>query len=550
MAVTVTDSNNNAGSKDQAFFAEEASRQILVRVASVLQDPELCDATFVVEDGGEKEEIRAPTQFMAMSSPYFKSLLYPLSDPQRKVVSGMQPKTFRKILDYLFRGRVPLSSIEDAWKIKVAGRTFQLAELEELCTKFLQYRIDSRNLIHFLKNTSKYNTSDLRDVVITRFLKNADKGFEDEQMLDLTEGEMLDIMSRRPEVQARKIMEVLIKWAKKRYADKKAEEKKVEEQKLEQEKKAEEKRTEEKKAEEERLAKEKKLAEEKEAEEKKAVEDKPKEKDDASKEDSKMDVSKEDENTKEDKKEKEGDKKEDDKSEDKKDESAGDEKKEDSKDDESKMDEDKKGDAKKASGGLFSFFSKGDKTDEKLEKKDDDKKEEENKEDEKKVEEKKTEEKKDEEKKVEGEKVEDKKLEETKGEEKKPEEKKTEEKKSEEKKMDVDKDDDIVEIKQTDDKPQELEEINLISALEKLVKYLKWDQTDAAYYLKEIRGHLIMSQEAQNEALTEMLQSFVDKPSKVTPLQTAEKTTTSKIGPRSATQRGSSPHAPSYSKGQ
>ena len=31
----------------------------------------------------------------------------------------MQPKTFRKILDYLFRGRVPLSSIEDAWKVKV-----------------------------------------------------------------------------------------------------------------------------------------------------------------------------------------------------------------------------------------------------------------------------------------------------------------------------------------------------------------------------------------------------------------------------------------------
>lgn len=89
--MVATDTNNNAataGAKDQAFFAEEASRQILVRVASVLQDPDLCDATFVVEDGSEKEEIKAPTQFMAMSSPYFKSILYPQQNPQRKEVNG------------------------------------------------------------------------------------------------------------------------------------------------------------------------------------------------------------------------------------------------------------------------------------------------------------------------------------------------------------------------------------------------------------------------------------------------------------------------------
>merc|ERR1712066_156700 len=195
---------------------------------------------------GEKEEINAPSQFMAISSNYFKELFYPPREDMKREITGMQPKTFRKILDYLFRGRVPLSSIEDAWKVKVAGRTFQLKELEELCTKFLQYRIDSRNLIHFLKNTSKYDTPDLRDVVISRFLKNADKGFEDEQILDLTEDELLNIMSRRPEVQARKVMEVLVKWAKKKYAAIEApkEEPKKEEPKKEGTKKEEEKKEE------------------------------------------------------------------------------------------------------------------------------------------------------------------------------------------------------------------------------------------------------------------------------------------------------------------
>merc|ERR1712088_890590 len=217
IAMATTEATNN-GPKEQAFFAEEASKQILVRISNVLQDPDICDAVFIVDDGTEREEIRAPSQVMAMSSPFFKALYYPASESKEREINNMQPKTFRKILDYLFRGRVPLSSIEDAWKVKVAGRMFQLKELEDLCTKFLQYRIDSRNLIHFLKNTIKYDTPDLRDVVIARLLKDADKAFDNEQMLDLSEEELMNIMSRRPQVKARKAMDVLIKWAKKKLA--------------------------------------------------------------------------------------------------------------------------------------------------------------------------------------------------------------------------------------------------------------------------------------------------------------------------------------------
>ena len=148
--------------KEQAFFAEEATRQILTRIANVFNDNDLCDATFVVGEGLEKEDIPAPSQFMAISSPFFKDLFYPPREDKTREIPNMQPKIFRKILDYLFKGRVPLSSIEDAWKVKVAGRTFDLKELEELCTKFLKYRIDSKNLVHFLKNTTKYDTPDLK----------------------------------------------------------------------------------------------------------------------------------------------------------------------------------------------------------------------------------------------------------------------------------------------------------------------------------------------------------------------------------------------------
>ena len=87
-----------------------------------------------------------------------------------------------------------------------------------MLTKFLQYRIDARNLIHFLKNTIKYDTPDLRDVVIARLLKDADKAFDNEQILDLSKEELMNIMSRKPQVKASKVMDVLIRWAKKKLA--------------------------------------------------------------------------------------------------------------------------------------------------------------------------------------------------------------------------------------------------------------------------------------------------------------------------------------------
>lgn len=418
--MTSTESANTPV-KEQAFFAEEASKQILVRVASVLQDPDICDATFLVDDGTDTEEICAPSQIMAMSSPYFKTMFYPASGKHQKI-NGMQPKTFRKILDYLFRGRVPLSSIEDAWKVKVAGRTFQLKELEELCTKFLQYRIDSRNLIHFLKNTIKYDTPDLRDIVITRFLQNADKGFEDPQILDLSEEELLNIMKRRPEVQARKVMEVLIKWAKKRFA--------IE------------------------APKEELPLEEK--------------KEETKKEDVKDDTKKE-------------------------------EKKAEGGDSDVEMVEEKKDDTKKEE-----------------EKKDETKKEEEKKDD-----------------------------------TKKEEEKKEDTKMEEDKKEDTKKEDSKVEDVKVEEKP--VVEVDLILALQHFVKYLQWDHTDAPYYLNEVRGKLILSEEDQNGAMTDMLQSFVDYTGKQQQMQqqtaakaklqqeqiVAQQAAAAKMsGPKSAQQRG------------
>ena len=69
-----------------------------------------------------------------------------------------------------------------------------------------------------MKNTIKYDTPYLRDVDIARLLKDADKAFDYEQMLDLSEDELYNIMAKRPRVKGSKVMDVLIKWTKKRFA--------------------------------------------------------------------------------------------------------------------------------------------------------------------------------------------------------------------------------------------------------------------------------------------------------------------------------------------
>merc|ERR1712112_114682 len=258
------------------FFTEEASRQILLRIANVFNDPDLCDAVFVVGEGDKQEEIPAPSQFMAVSSPYFKDMFFPprANDDKRRVIEGMQPNVFRKILDYLFKGKVPLSSIDDAWKVKVAGRTFQLKELEELTTKFLKYRLDSQNLLIYLKNSCKYECPDLREVIVNRFLKEAMAVLDDPHVLDLSEEELIELISKEPEVQAKKLMSVLIKWAKKRYLPETDDEPEKKKPKLEE---TEEKKTEEKTEKDDTEKKEdgEKKEDDKAEEEKKKVEEKP-----------------------------------------------------------------------------------------------------------------------------------------------------------------------------------------------------------------------------------------------------------------------------------
>merc|ERR1712043_8501 len=89
------------------------------------------------------------------------------------------------------------------------------------------------------------------------------------------------------------------------------------------------------------------------------------------------------------------------------------------------------------------------------------------------------------------------------------------------------------EEKKVEEKPAE---INLVTPLKALVEYVKWDHADASYYLKEIRGKPILSMEAENNAMTQMLQAFVDTAQKAPQQSSSQAAMAAKMGPKSAQQ--------------
>ena len=57
---------------------------------------------------------------------------------------------------------------------------------------------------------------------------------------------------------------------------------------------------------------------------------------------------------------------------------------------------------------------------------------------------------------------------------------------------------------------QPVQEINLVKSLEPFIKYVRWENRDADYFLKTVRGNNIMTEENENAAMSNMLQSFID----------------------------------------
>lgn len=56
----------------------------------------------------------------------------------------------------------------------------------------------------------------------------------------------------------------------------------------------------------------------------------------------------------------------------------------------------------------------------------------------------------------------------------------------------------------------QIPEMNLIKPLASFVKFITWEKADAEYYLRVVRGRKIMTEEDENDAMAQILRSFVE----------------------------------------
>ena len=65
-------------------------------------------------------------------------------------------------------------------------------------------------------------------------------------------------------------------------------------------------------------------------------------------------------------------------------------------------------------------------------------------------------------------------------------------------------------ISEEDKSAKPEQDIDLLKALEPFIKYVRWENKDADYFLKNVHGHKMMTEENENAAMASMLQSFID----------------------------------------
>jgi len=81
---------------------------------------------------------------------------------------------------------------------------------------------------------------------------------------------------------------------------------------------------------------------------------------------------------------------------------------------------------------------------------------------------------------------------------------------------------------------------DFVVPLQNLVKHVSWNCYDAEYYLKEVHQQQILSEDAKNIAMAQMLKSFVDETPPVAPLQDTEKPEFDKLMRKASSNRRTS----------
>lgn len=114
------------------------------RISKLMETFEWSDCNFLFGS----ETIRAHKLILAISSPVFKVMMYgPLAEPKDIVICDIEPHVFQLLLHFIYKDKVSIDSVENAYGLLYAAKKYMLPCLIKLCLQYIENNLSIHNVL-------------------------------------------------------------------------------------------------------------------------------------------------------------------------------------------------------------------------------------------------------------------------------------------------------------------------------------------------------------------------------------------------------------------
>jgi len=169
--------------QDELFTSSIFPAQIQRSLRLLRDDELLCDFTILVGD----ESYKVHKIMMAACSDYFKGMLIhdSLEARHNKVcLQHVSPLAIEAIIDFCYTSSISLNT-ETVQEVLVAASILQIHEVQNLCVKFIEHRVDTSNCLGVLLIADRCNIPDLFQTTFNFCLDKFEQIVDEKEFLQL-----------------------------------------------------------------------------------------------------------------------------------------------------------------------------------------------------------------------------------------------------------------------------------------------------------------------------------------------------------------------------
>ena len=176
-----------------AFMPNMANEDKSV-LLEMLETGELCDFTF---EGKDNVELHVHAHVFTMSSLSAKLAWEMENSPNSKLILPVSSKTLRFFIEFAYEGPSKSKLSEDILpEIVEMSNSFEIEKLQELCSEFLETRVNESNFINFLTLSQLLPSSESK-IKIVEFMAVNIRNLKESKLATLSIGEFSNLLKHK-----------------------------------------------------------------------------------------------------------------------------------------------------------------------------------------------------------------------------------------------------------------------------------------------------------------------------------------------------------------